>query len=189
MTSPLPTIGLIAGPATGNEYEAIRQSLEYFGFSVLLKFIGRPNDFVELMRGENPIWNTLPWWICSVHGEEGCFVLPTLADDVYTATEPRTGMGAAEILQLASIPGISILNTGCTLGHLQLAQAFLQKGVQAYIGTPAYVEGYAALLFVTRFFYELAKGGDPLIAFEKAQRQDEETGLFCWHGRQSFSHF
>lgn len=184
MSSSLPTIGLIAGPDTGNEYEAIRQSLEYFGFSLLLKLIGRPNDFVKLLQGNDPVWNALPWWIYSVHGEEGRFIMPTLADDVYTPNEPCSGIGASDILAIGPTPNISILNTGCTLGHPQLVQAFLQKGVQTYIGTPAYVEGNAALLFVTRFFYELTKEQVPYTAFEKAQRQDEETGLFCWYGRQ-----
>lgn len=35
---------------TGSEVEAIRQTLEYFGYKVLNYQIGRPNDFINILN-------------------------------------------------------------------------------------------------------------------------------------------
>lgn len=42
---------LVAFGGTGNECEAIRHILVYFNYFVAIKYIGRPNDFIDLLFG------------------------------------------------------------------------------------------------------------------------------------------
>lgn len=171
-------IGIIVGSDVGNEAEAIRQTAEYFGFQVVIKHLGRPNDLVQTLAGKDRIFNSLKTWIFSVHGEGGQFLLPELDESIYEPDEPRGKLGPAQIRSLAKLKKQTIINTGCTLGNQDMAQAFLSQGAKAYIGANDYVEGNAALLFVHRFLYEQANKVKLATAFKKASEMDSETALF-----------
>ena len=71
--------------STGNEPEALRQSLEYFGYFVAVKYIGRPNDLISVLKGDLPFETDCI--ILSCHGENGEMLMPVLGDDVYEAVE------------------------------------------------------------------------------------------------------
>jgi len=171
-------IALITTADVGNESEAIRQSLEYFGFTLYTRYIGRPDDFINILSGGDPIANLSHYWIFSSHGEEAAFLMPELAPELYLPDEIQAPIDAQHIRQSAKLNGQTILATGCTLGELSLAQAFLNSRANAYIGSTDYVEGNTALLFIIRFFYEIANGNTEIEAFETAQKMDEETLLF-----------
>lgn len=172
------SIGIIVGPEVGNEAEAIRQSAEYFGYQVVVKYLGRPNDFMQLLRGENRLFNGIKTWVFSMHGEAGKFILPELDPSIYEADEPRSPVGLEGLQNQVRLKKQLILNTGCTLGSASLAELFIANGAKAYIGATDYVEGNAALLFTTRFLYEWEKGARISTAFKRAAATDEETGLF-----------
>lgn len=171
-------IGIIVGPEVGNEPEAIRQTAEYFGYQVVMKYLGRPNDFMQLLRGEDRLFNRLKTWVFSVHGEEGKFILPELDSSIYEQNEPRIPIGVEALQGQIKLKKQLILNTGCTLGQASLANLFLSHGAKAYIGTTEYVEGNAALLFTNHFLYEWEKGTRLNKAFHHAAAVDQETGLF-----------
>lgn len=171
-------LGIIVGPEVGNEPEAIRQTAEYFGYQVVMKYLGRPNDFLKLLRGEDPLFNGLETWILSVHGDDGKFIMPELDPSIYQEHEPRHPVGAETLADQITLNQQLILNTGCTLGSTFIAELFIANGAKAYIGTTDYVEGNAALLFTTRFLYEWEKGARISTAFKRAAATDEETGLF-----------
>ena len=172
------TIGIIIGPEVGNEPEAIRQTAEYFGYQVVVKYLGRPNDFVQLLSGEDRLFNRLKTWIFSVHGEDGKFIMPELDASIYEENEPRSPIGIETLKGHIQVKKQLILNTGCTLGHTPLAELFIANGAKAYIGAADYVEGNASLLFTSRFLYEWQKGARLRTAFERAAAVDAETGLF-----------
>lgn len=172
------SIGIIVGPEVGNEPEAIRQTAEYFGYQVVIKYLGRPNDFMQLLRGKDRLFNRLKTWVLSVHGEEGKFILPELDPSIYGADEPHSPIGVETLQGQIKLNKQLILNTGCTLGQAPLAKLFLANGAKAYIGATDYVEGNAALLFTTRFLYEWHKGARTNTAFDRAAAVDQETGLF-----------
>lgn len=171
-------LGIIVGPEVGNEPEAIRQTAEYFGYQVVVKYLGRPNDFLKLLRGEDLLFNGLETWIFSVHGDEGKFILPELAPSIYQEHEPRQPIGVETLTDQITLNRQLILNTGCSLGNESLAQLFIAGGAQAYIGATDYVEGNAGLLFCVRFLYEWMKGVALAAAFTQAAAVDQETGLF-----------
>lgn len=160
--------------STGNEPEALRQSLEYFGYFVVIKYIGRPNDLISVMIGDflfDP-----DCIILSCHGENGEIIMPVLGDDVYEADEPRGNFSASDIDKYLKLKNKLILNLGCTTGEKALAKAFSKKNT--YIASDDYTEGNAALYFAISLFYELSKGTELDKSYKIAKATDSETKLF-----------
>ena len=170
-------VAILVGPDTGNEYEAIRQTLEYFGAQVMVFFIGRPKDFTDCLQGASR-YQGFDHYLLSFHGEDGAFCMPKLASDVYLPDEPKTNLNATDINTLCQLNAALILCTGCTLGSKDMAKSFLDNGVHHYIGTPEYIEGNAMLLFIHRFYYEILSSN---ISLEEAAKissnTDSETKL------------
>ena len=160
---------------TGNEPEALRQALEYFGFFVAVKYIGRPKDFMAVLGGETVF--DPDCIILSCHGEDGEIIMPVLGEAVYEADEPRGNMTVSDIDKYLHLQGKLILNLGCTTGEKAMATAFAKQNT--YIASNDYTEGNAALYFAVTLFYELSKDGVTVAeAFKKAKSTDSETQLF-----------
>lgn len=161
--------------STSNEPEALRQSLENFGYFVALKYIGRPNDFISVLNGE--LIFEPDCIILSCHGEEGEIIMPILGDDVYEPNEPRGNISASDIDKYLKLQGKFILNLGCTTGRKALAEAFSKQNI--YIAPDDYIEANAALYFAISLFYEMSKNGAQLDkSFKIAKATDKETKLF-----------
>lgn len=159
----------------GNEPEALRQSLEYFGYFVATKYIGRPNDLISVLNGEM-IFDP-DCIILSCHGENGEIIMPVLGDDVYEPDEPRGNMTASDIDKHLKLQGKLILNLGCTTGETALAKVFSKQNT--YIASNDYTEGNAALYFAISLFYEMSKDAAQLDkSFKIAKATDSETKLF-----------
>ncbi len=174
----LPLIGIIAGPDTGQEFEALRQSLEYFGFPVILRPLGRPDDLIRIISGKEPLWQTASIWLLSMHGLDGQFIVPELAKDIYYPAEPRGPISSQQLEGIVHCPGKIVLTTACTIGSADWASLFLAGGASAFIGPTEEIKGNAALHFVQTLFYALARQDQLSDAFQFAQLQDEETRLF-----------
>lgn len=160
--------------STGNEPEALRQSLEYFGYFVAVKYIGRPNDLISVLKGDLPFETDCI--ILSCHGENGEILMPVLGDDVYEADEPKGNITASDIDKHLKLKDKLILNLGCTTGEKDLAKAFSKKNT--YIASDDYTEGNAALYFAISLFYEMSKGEEPDKAYKTAKATDSETKFF-----------
>ncbi len=166
---------------TGNEPEALRQTLESFGMFVATKYIGRPNDFIEVLRGEMPIDADVIIFSC--HGDEGNFIMPVLGENIYAPDEPRGNLGRADIEKFLEMSGKVILSLGCTTGQEKTAAAFSVSNV--YIAPEDYVEGRSALFFAIKFFYEVLQNGkDEKNAYELAKSSDTETSLFRFYAAE-----
>lgn len=160
---------------TGSEAEAVRQSLESFGYFVAVKYIGRPNDFVSVLNGD--LIFEPDAIILSCHGEEGEILMPLLGENVYEPNEPRGNMSASDIDKYLKLQDKLILNLGCTTGETAIAKAFSKQNT--YIAPDDYIEGNAALYFAISLFYELSKEGARLEeAFKVAKANESETELF-----------
>jgi hypothetical protein len=178
MSKPNLTIALIVGENCDAEASAIRGVLEYFNIRVVKIFIGRPNDFIEILNGK-VLYPNISHIIFSFHGKAGKFLMPILAKDVYENDEPRGNFGADEINKFARLNDKIVITTGCTLGKKKLAQAFLNVGCKIFIGAKDYIEGNSALFFVTHFYYEiLTNNRSEKEAFQIAKATDNETKFF-----------
>ena len=160
---------------TGSEAEAVRQSLESFGYFVAVKYIGRPNDFVSVLNGD--LIFEPDAIILSCHGEEGEILMPLLGENVYEPNEPRGNMSGTDIERYLMLQGKLILNLGCTTGEAAMAKAFSKQNT--YVAPDDYIEGNAALFFAISLFYEMSKDDAQLEeAFKVAKANDSETELF-----------
>ncbi|PAD90343.1 delta-aminolevulinic acid dehydratase [Shouchella clausii] len=178
MSEPNMRITLAVGPNCELEAFSLRSVLEYYGARVHMHWIGRPNDLVGILSGKTR--DKSDYLILCFHGEEGQFILPELAEDVYVENEPRSCyFGAEDVLQHAHLEGVHVVATGCTLGDKKLAEAFKRCKAESYIAPKDYVDGNASLLFVLMFMYELINNSSTTrTAFERAQAIDDETGLY-----------
>ncbi|WP_286160830.1 delta-aminolevulinic acid dehydratase, partial [Virgibacillus sp. 7505] len=160
------------------ESSALRSVLEYFGARVDMHWIGRPNDLIKVLIGENR--TSTDYLILSFHGEGGKLLLPELAEEVYEENEPRSSyFGYKEILKYARLDGIHVLATGCTLGDKELADAFHKSNCASYTAPVDYIDGNAALMFIISFMYEQMTNSKPIKeAFQIAQSIDKETNLY-----------
>ncbi len=160
---------------TGNEPEALRQSLETFGYFVGIKYIGRPNDFLDVLKGEFPFEPDCI--IISCHGEDGKIIMPVLGDDVYEPDEPKGNISACDIDKHLKIKDKLILNLGCSTGEKALGETFAKQNI--YIAPDGYIDGNAALYFAITLFYEMAKDGAQLKkSYKSAKGTDSETKMF-----------
>ena len=176
-------IGIINSQDTGNEAEAIRQVVEYFGCQTILYKVGRPMDFINVLNGNNRLENIRFLVICG-HGVNQRFVMPQLAEDVYIENEPKTDIGIELLEEHAQFQNQIIMTTGCNLA--ELGTIILQKGADAYIAPTDYIDGNAGLQFVVRFFYELLQNQRSIRqAFQLAKTIDKETGLFKLYNKQN----
>ena len=176
-------IGIATTHDSGNEPEAIRQMVEYFGYTTWLFSIGRPRHFIELLSGAaRP--KPIDFLVLSVHGVDGAFVLPELHESVYEPTEPRSAFGADLVRAHAVFtPQTVVINTGCGLGHADLGHAFMDAGAKCYIAASEDIEGNAVLPFIVRFFYEIRQHQRTVRqAYDLARSIDRETELFTWFG-------
>lgn len=158
MSKPVMNVALVCGPDCDMETQALRASLEYFGARVFPYWIGRPNDFISVLSGED-IYPDTDMIVLCFHGDEGKLLMPELGEDVYEPGEPAGDFGSDEILRFAKLEGKVVIGNGCTLGDPVLAQAFLDRGCRLYIGPNDYPDGNAALLFILRLFYEIIQNG------------------------------
>ena len=170
---------IVAFGDTGNEPEALRQVLENFGYFVVMSYIGRPDDFRNVLAGEIPF--SADCVILSCHGENGSFVMPVLAEEIYRENEVRGNYSAVEVQKELQLRDKLILSLGCTTGNEAMCKVF--EAENQYLAPDGYVDGNAALFFTIRLFYELAKAETPVKqAFLLAKEADEETELFVSAG-------
>ncbi len=164
---------------TGSEYEVIRQALESCSIRVINEAVGRPQDFIDFLSGEG--YFSSDFVIFSFHGMDGKFCMPELGERVYFDNEPRTDFGIEEIQTYCQIKTPVMINMGCGLGYQALADAFLEKHTNVYIGAEDVIDGLSSNFFVIRFFYEHCQNKRSLReAFQLARNTDPETMLFRW---------
>lgn len=179
MSRPELYVHLVVGPDCDFESMAIRAALESFGASVTLDLIGRPNDLIDILSG-NDLPHKMDYLLLNFHGDEGRFCLPELGEEVYEENEPRSiYFEPQHVLTYCQLQGVKVIAAGCTLGWQQLATAFLESGCHSYLAPDDYIEGNANLMFLIHFFYEIITNHrSQQEAFELAQATDLETALY-----------
>ncbi len=170
-------VGIIDLLDTGNEVEAIRQTLEYLGLQTIVYQIGRPLDFIDVISGKRRLKAISVLVICG-HGNSRKILMPKLDPSVYFTNEPQQDFGVREMRQYANFSGLLVLTTGCTLGEEAFGKSIIHCKADTFIGPSGYIEGNAALAFVQRFFYEYVKERGAFRAFTLAQQIDEETAKY-----------
>ena len=166
---------------TGTETEAIRQTLEYFGYVVLRCPIGRPNDLVDILadRLGHFVYDYL---IMTCHGaagrDDGKILMPALHESCYLKDEPRGNFGSAQIKAHIKLQNKLIISTGCSTGkHDSMTAAFVNSHSNIYVAPDDDPEGASALYFIQSLFYNL-RSHDLEDAYRAASKIDEDTAMF-----------
>ncbi|MEB2281722.1 delta-aminolevulinic acid dehydratase [Lysinibacillus xylanilyticus] len=179
MSKPDLYVSLVVGSNCDIESIALRSVLESFGVRVTLHLIGRPNDFIDVLSGED-LNDQIDYLILNFHGDEGRFCMPELGPEIYELNEPKGEFfGPQEISNYCKLKDVKVIASGCTLGEKQLANAFLKSGCHSYLGPNDYIDGNANLMFLIRFMYEIiANKRTQQEAIELAKSIDEETSMY-----------
>lgn len=160
---------------TGNEVEAIRQCLEYFGYDVFKYSIGRPNDFIKILSDKYAI--DYKYLIISCHGIDEKIIMPKLGEEIYTENEPKQDFTSEDIKKYIKLKNKIIINTGCSTGaSIEVKNAFVNDS-NYYISPNGYPEASSALIFIINLFYQL-KNNSLDNSFENSKNIDEETSIF-----------
>lgn len=184
MSKPVMQVALVVGPDCDMESQAVRAALEYFGVRVFTYWIGRPNDLISVLSGDD-LYEGTDMMLLNFHGDEGSLIMPELGEEVYEEDEPRGGFGPGEIMRYAKLDGKTVIANGCSLGDSALADAFLERGCRMYIGPDDYPDGNDALMFVLRLFYEIVQQGrDVKEAFAQAVAMSGELSMYRLYERQ-----
>lgn len=169
------TVLIAAFDGAGGEAEALRQSLEVFGYFVAVRYIARPGDLIALLSDRIPF--PAEHIILSCHGEPGRILMPPLGEAVYSPEEPRGDFSSDMLSRYLKLSERTILNLGCCTGQEEMAKVFSAENT--YIAPVDYVYGSSALCFSLRFYYELAQNGQTVPeACKIAAGMDAETALF-----------
>lgn len=175
---PILNVFLAVGENCESEAYALRATLEYFDIRVTTRWIGRPNDFIEVISAKEDL-SQYDYLLLSFHGDEQRFCLPEIGADVYSKHEPKSAFFTAQDVQkFARFKQSKIICSGCTLGTENLAQVILNAGAKEYIAPVDYIDGNASLMFLTRFFYQLSLSDSSKKAFKQASSINKETRLY-----------
>lgn len=110
------TISIILGPNCDLEAIALRSFLEYLGFVVILRPIGRPNHLIHILK-EDMQTKVSEFLIFCFHGQNGKFVMPKLSIEIYETNEPKHNFDFVNISEFAKLNGQNVIVTGCTIGN------------------------------------------------------------------------
>ena len=169
-------VGILIGENAELEALALRQTLEYFGYEVVTKWIGRPNDFINFLKGKL-FDRKINLLILCLHGQNQKFVMPKLSKEIYFEDEVRTNIGSDIISSNILLKDKIIISTACAVGNSKIGNSFT-KNNSILIASKGYVEGNSALLFVQMLMYNLLNFNDIYEAFELCNNFDEEISSF-----------
>ena len=166
---------LVVSSECDGEALAIRDCASVFGALTTFAGIGRPSDFISVLSGQ--VVPDADIVILCAHGDNGAFLMPELADEVYYDGEPRN-IDAETVSSCLALKEKLIVSTACTTGTGDTARRFSETG-NDYVAPCDYIEGSAAFFFTVRFLYEhLALRKSARDAFVSASESDPETKLF-----------
>ena len=157
------------------EAAALRSALEWYHTDVMIRCIGRPMDFLDVLEGKVPFPPDV--LILCGHGDDGSFLMPELGADVYLDGEPRSIAPDNVRAHLKLRPKLCI-STACASGTPDMGAAFADCGVP-YLAPCDYIEGAAPLFFILHVFYLHLFGGKTIPeAVETARATDAETEMY-----------
>ncbi len=144
------SIQIIDIQGTGNETEAIRQVLEYYGARVSRTLIGRPRHLLQALHNCDP-----GHLILCCHGSGGKIMMPELAEEIYDASEPKGDIAPDELAKHPLRLPKLILTTGCELATEGWSDLWFQSGAHEYIAPGSEIDGNTMLQFVLHFYFEV----------------------------------
>ncbi|MEU6040688.1 hypothetical protein ABZ801_35345 [Actinomadura sp. NPDC047616] len=170
------TIDVVAIGHTGGEPHALRGLLAEYGADVRLLPIGAPQHLADVLGGRQSRAEHL---VLCCHGDERGILLDELAPEIARSQPFNDVLTPENAAELTRLSGTLVVSTGCMTGTEAFAEAFMRGGCSAYIAPEDYLEGTAAIAFVSVFYYHLLQLKTPLPdAVRLAANLGGDTTLF-----------
>jgi hypothetical protein len=138
------------------EAQAIRAAAEAWGITVTVTWVGNSGQIVEYLS-QQPTHDLI---IISGHGDERGLLLPELAPSVRDRYPYHEAIRPDDFARFLALGGNGVLMNTCCGGQRALADVFLAHGAAWYIGTEAYPDARAALMFVLSLIYHYREARD-----------------------------
>ncbi len=152
---------------------AQRPVLEQLGIQVELCRVGQARHLVAALTAP-----AVPYVVLECAGDEGAIVLDELAEEVQRYQPFGPQVGPDDIRRVAELHGATVIATGAELGGVEMADAFLDAGAEAYVAPTGAPFGYAGTFAVALLFYELAEGRSLEAAVAKLRAHDDELAMW-----------
>ena len=160
------------------EAAALRSALEWYHHDVMVRYIGRPKDFLDMLGGKLPFLPDV--LILCGHGDDGRFLMPELGEDIYFEGDPRQISPDDIRSHLKWKPQICV-STACTTGVPEMGAAFAECGVP-YLAPDDYIEGNTPLFFILHLFYLHQNGGKTFAESAAiAKTTDADTAMYTFY--------
>src|SRR5262249_2737059 len=141
-----------------------------------LHHIGNVRQLVERLRQPT---RESRYLLLECHGIAEGLALPELASHLESLQPYHHALTPTDLHEFVQVEEAVIINTGCSLGTPEFAQAFFHGGARAYIGAEGDPHGDAALLYVLRLLYGTHCQQSTLRdAHHQARHQVLETAMF-----------
>lgn len=175
---------------------AIRSALELFRLRVYLHFCVQKRNVLDVLAGRIPDSEYVVLCCGGGHAPDGAKMAFSVVDQVDGEwKEAEVALTPANIPELVSLRGRTVVALGCAVGVEAIAQAFLDSGCRAYVGPVRAVDQDSTALFAIAFFYHLlSPERDPKLtcaeeeAVRRARAVDREsaegTQVFRYYARQ-----
>ncbi len=190
------TVVLVCDQYTLDIALAIRSMLELFRLRAHLLFCVQKQNVLDALAGEMPEADHVV--LCAGRTDlEGSPEEVKLGFQVVDQIdgqwqEVAVVLTPESIRHLIKLPGRTVISLGCQAGCKPLAEAFLDTGCKAYVGSASPVDQDAVAMFTTAFFYHLLRGErDRTLTCTEAEAVQMAAGLDdrCREGTGAFRYF
>ena len=127
MTKPLARLDIVEIEDT-LAAQALRGALECWGVQVTMHWVGMARDVVRLLGGEEKLYEIV---VLMCHGNDKGLVLPALHPSIERRQPYHRALTPKDLEEFLKLPGLIVLNTGCSLGTEKFARSFLGAGCKA----------------------------------------------------------
>jgi hypothetical protein len=161
---------------------ACRAVLECFFLRVNLYQIGEARDLVRILGGKQALSDEI---VLFAHCIKRGLALPQVAPALEKRQPYHKAIGPSDFREFLCLENKLVIHTGCSLGKPSYAQAFLDAGCRAYIGSTEDPRGDSAFFYVIHFFYARHCRRKSLPeAHRLAARHDSQTRMFRLYERR-----
>jgi hypothetical protein len=150
------TVVLVCDQYTLDIALAIRSMLELFRLRAHLLFCVQKQNVLDALGGQMPEADYVVLCAGALLDQPERTLSFRVVDQVEGQwQEVAVILNRETVPRLVDLPGRTVISLGCEAGDEPLANAFLDTGCKAYIGSSRPVDQDAVAMFATAFFYHL----------------------------------
>ena len=163
--------------AEGTQGYSIRTVADELNLAVRYLRIGTPADFLQAISSPSDLPETI---LIIAHGDENGLSFGDYTESIDTSMLVKGSMPPSCIKAHAKLEGRKVVNPACEGGRQEMADAFLEGGVDTYIASETSPRATSATIFMIILLDQLtAKKSSWEDAWRRAAAYDDETKSFA----------